>query len=158
VTTGFASGPEVLVTQIALKARIGFSLAAVGITWLLSGIAFSIYVGDVRALVAFLIWSIPFFALGYVTVGVPLIAFTGQLPLKPGLTLVLGIAGVIAGGMIMLVPGVYVRWVSPASHFMPYTMAELTGWPLLGAAIGAAAMLFYGWLLSRYAALTQKGS
>ncbi len=144
--------------QIALKARIGFSLTAVGVTWLLSGIAFSIYGRDVRALVVFLIWSIPFFALGYVTVGVPLIAFTGQLPLKPGLTLILGIAGVLVGGMIMLVPVVYVRWVSPASHFMPYTMADLTGWPLLGAAIGATAMSFYGWLLSRYVSLTQKGS
>jgi hypothetical protein len=144
--------------KIALKARIGFSLTAVGVTWLLSSIAFSIYCRDARALVAFLIWSVPFFALGYVTVGLPLIALTSQLPLKPGPMLILGITGALAGGMIMLVPGVYVRWISPASHFMPYTMAELTGWPSLGAAIGATAMLFYAWLLSRYVSLTQKDS
>jgi len=144
--------------KIALKARIGFSLTAVGVTWFLSSIAFSIYCRDARALVAFLIWSVPFFALGYVTVGLPLIALTSQLPLKPGPMLILGITGALAGGMIMLVPGVYVRWISPASHFMPYTMAELTGWPSLGAAIGATAMLFYAWLLSRYVSLTQKDS
>jgi hypothetical protein len=144
--------------KIALKARIGFSLTAVGVTWLLSSIAFGIYSRDARALIAFLIWSVPFFALGYVTVGLPLIALTSQLPLKPGLMLILGITGALAGGMIMLVPGVYVRWISPASHFMPYTMAELTGWPSLGAAIGATAMLFYAWLLSRYVSLTQKDS
>jgi hypothetical protein len=59
--------------------------------------------------------------------------------------------------MIMLAPGVYVRWMSPASHFMPFSVAELTGWPSLGAAIGATAMLFYGWLLARYVSLAQKG-
>jgi hypothetical protein len=144
--------------KIALKARIGFSLTAVGVTWLLSGIAFSIYGRDSRALVAFLIWSVPFFALGWVIVGVPLIAWSDQLPLKPGFTLFLGIIGALAGGVIMLAPGVLVRWMSPGSHFTPFSLAELTGWPSLGAAIGATAMLFYGWSLSRYVSLTQKSS
>jgi hypothetical protein len=144
--------------KIVLKARIGFSLIAVGVTWLLSSIVFGIYVRDARALVAFLIWSVPFFALGWVLVGVPLIAWSDQFSRKPGFLLLLGITGALAGGLIMLVPGVYVRWVSPASHFMPYTMAELTGWPALGAAIGATAMLLYAWLLSRYVSLTQEGS
>jgi hypothetical protein len=144
--------------KIALKARIGFSLTAVGVTWLLSSIAFGIYARDARALVAFLLWSVPFFVLGWVVVGVPLIAWSHQFSRKPGFLLVLGITGALAGGLIMLAPGVYVRWVSPESHFMPYTLAELTGWPSLGAAIGATAMLFYGWLLSRYVSLTRQGS
>jgi hypothetical protein len=143
---------------VALKARIGFSLTAVGVTWLLSSIAFGIYARDARALVAFLIWSVPFFVLGWVVVGVPLIAWSNQFPWKPGFLLVLAITGALAGSLIMLAPGVYVRWVSPESHHMPFRMAELTGWPSLGAAIGAAAMLFYGWLLSRYVSLTQEGS
>jgi hypothetical protein len=143
-------------TNVALKARIGFSLTAVGVTWLLSSIGFGIYARDARALVAFLIWSVPFFVLGWVVVGVPLIAWSNQISRKPGFLLVLGITGALAGGLIMLAPGVYVRWVSPESHFMPFTLAELTGWPSLGAAIGATAMLFYGWLLSRYVSLTQE--
>jgi hypothetical protein len=77
--------------KIALKARIGFSLTAVGVTWLLSSISFGIYARDMRALVAFLIWSVPFFALGWVLVGVPLIAWSDQLSRRPGFTLVLGI-------------------------------------------------------------------
>ena len=144
--------------KIALKARVGFSLTAVGVTWLLSSIAFGIYGRDARALVAFLIWSVPFFALGWLIVGIPLIAWGDRLPQNPGFTLILGIAGAVAGGMIMLVPGVYVRSVSPASHFMPYTIAELAGWPSLGAAIGATAMLFYAWLVARYVSLTPKDS
>jgi hypothetical protein len=142
--------------KIALKARIGFSLTAVGVTWLLSGIAFSIYCRDSRALVAFLICSVPFFALGWAIVGIPLIAWSDSLPPKPGFTLILGITGALAGGMIMLAPGALVRWISPKSHFVPFSMAELTGWPSFGAVIGAIAMLFYGWLLSRYISLTQR--
>jgi hypothetical protein len=72
------------VANIALKARIGFSLTAAGVTWLLSAIAFGIYSRDAKALVAFLIWSIPFFALGWVIVGVPLIALSNQLQWRPG--------------------------------------------------------------------------
>lgn len=143
-------------TKIALKARIGFSLTAVGVTWLLSGIGFSIYCRNVSALVAFLIWSIPFFALGWVIVGIPLIGLCDQIPLKPGFPLILAITGALAGGMIMLAPGALARWISPRSHFVPFSMAELTGWPSFRAGIGATAMLFYSWLLSRYASLVQK--
>jgi hypothetical protein len=147
-----------LVAKIALKARIGFSLTAVGVTWLLSGIAFSIYCRDVRALVAFLTWSVPFFALGWVIVGIPLIGLSDQLPLTRGFSLILAISGSLAGGVIMLAPGALARWMSPQSHFVPFSLADLTGWPAFGAAIGATAMLFYGWLLSRYVSLTKKGS
>ena len=141
---------------IALKARIGFSLTAVGVTWLLSSIGFGIYARDARALVAFLIWSVPFFVVGWVVVGVPLVAWSNQFSRKPGFLFVLGFTGALAGGLIMLAPEVYVRWMSPKTHFMPFTLAELAGWPSLGAAIGATAMLFYGWLLSRYVSLTQE--
>jgi hypothetical protein len=147
-----------LVAKIALKARIGFSLTAVGVTWLLSGIAFSIYFRDVRALVAFMTWSVPFFTLGWVIVGVPLIGLSDQLPLTRGSSLILAISGSLAGGVIMLAPGALARWMSPQSHFVPFSLADLTGWPAFGAAIGATAMLFYGWLLSRYVSLTKKGS
>jgi hypothetical protein len=144
--------------KIAVKARIGFSLTAVGVTWLLSSISFGIYARDMRALVAFLIWSVPFFALGWVLVGVPLIAWSNQFSRKPGFMVILGLTGALAGGMIMLAPGVYVRWVSPKTHFMPFSLNELNGWPSLGAAIGAAAVLFYAWLLSRYVSVIQKSS
>jgi hypothetical protein len=147
-----------LVTKIALKARIGFSLTAAGVTWLLSAIAFGIYSRDARALVAFLIWSTPFFALGWVIVGVPLIAWSNQLLWTPGFSLILGTFGALAGGMIMLAPRALARWLSPHSHFVPFSMAELTGWPSLGAAIGAAGTLFYCWLLSRHGSLTRQGS
>jgi hypothetical protein len=89
---------------------------------------------------------------------IPLIALCDQIPLKPGFPLIPAITGALAGGMIMLAPGVLARWISPKSHFVPFSMAELAGWPSLGAAIGATAMLFYSWLLSRYVLLVQKGS
>jgi len=144
------------VTKIALKARIGFSLTAAGVTWLLSAIAFGIYYRDARAFVAFLIWSTPFFALGWVIVGVPLIALSNQLLWMPGFSLILGISGALAGGMIMLAPAALARWLSPQTHFVPFSVAELTGWPSFGAAIGAAGTLFYSWLLSRHVSLTKQ--
>lgn len=97
--------------KIALKARIGFSLTAVGVSWLLSGIAFSIYFRDVRALVAFMTWSVPFFTLGWVIVGVPLIGLSDKLPLTRGFSLILAISGSLAGGVIMLAPGALARWM-----------------------------------------------
>jgi hypothetical protein len=145
-------------TNLALKARIGFSLTAAGVTWLLSAIAFGVYARDARALVAFLIWSIPFFALGWAIVGVPLIALSNQLLSRPGFSLILGISGALAGAMIMLAPGAVARWLSPQTHFVPFSMTELTGWPSLGAAIGASGTLFYSWLLSRYVLLTKQDS
>ena len=136
--------------RIALRARLGFSLTAVGVTWLLSGIAFSIYLRDINALLAFWIWSIPFFAVGWVIVGIPMAALDYQHPLTLGSSSILGITGAVAGGMIMLAPAAIARWTSPHTHFVPFAWSELAGWPALGAAIGAAGPLLYSWLLSRY--------
>jgi hypothetical protein len=141
---------EVLVASIALRTRIGLSLTAVGVTWLLSGVAFSIYYRDTRALYVFWIWSVPFFAVGWVIVGIPMIALSYQRPLTPGSSLILGITGALAGGMIMLAPGALARWISPQTHFVPFAWTELTGWPAFGAASGAAGPLFDSWLLSKF--------
>jgi hypothetical protein len=138
------------VARIALRTRLGFSLTAVGVTWLLSGIAFSIYLRDINALLAFWIWGTPFFAVGWVIVGIPMAALDYQRPLTLGSSLILGITGAVAGGMIMLAPAAIARWTSPHTHFAPFAWSELAGWPALGAAIGAAGPLFYSWLLSRY--------
>jgi hypothetical protein len=144
------------VAKIALRTRLGFSLTAVGAAWLLSGIAFSLYLRDINALLGFWIWSIPFFAVGWVIVGIPLAALDYQRPLTPGSSLILGITGAVAGGMIMLAPAAIARLTSPQMHFVPFTWSELAGWPALGAAIGAAGPLFYSWLLSRYVSSGKK--
>ena len=142
--------------RIALKTRLAFSLTAVGVTWLLSGILFSIYCRDINALYAFWIWSVPFFAVGWVIVGIPLVELDDQRPLTLGSSLILGITGAVAGGMIMLAPTAIPRWTSPHTHFVPFAWSALAGWPALGAAIGAAGPLFYSWLLSRYVSAGKK--
>lgn len=139
--------------RIALRIRIVVSLIAVGVTWFLSSVAFSLYYRDIRALYAFSIWSIPFFVVGWVFLGIPTIALSAQLLLTPALVLGLGITGAVAGGMIMLAPGAFARWSSPQTHWVPFAWTDLTGWPAFGAAIGAGGLLLYGWLLSRHTSL-----
>jgi hypothetical protein len=73
-----------------------------------------------------------------------------QRPTTLASSLILGITGALAGGLIMLAPAAIARWTSPQTHFAPFAWSELAGWPALGAAIGAAGPLFYSWLFSRY--------
>lgn len=135
--------------RTALKARIGISLTALGGTWLLAGVAVSFYYKDVRALVDCWIWSTPFFAAGWVVFGIPLIALSERIPIVPAASLLLGVAGALVGGLVMLSPAIYVRWMSP-NHWVPFAWTDLTGWPAAGAGAGSAGALFYWWLLSRY--------
>ncbi len=139
--------------NVILPIRVILSFAALAICWLVSTIAFALHIGDDRALVAFFIWSVPFFAVGWILAGIPIIAMGVRILKIP--KLLLGVAGAVAGLLVMLLP-VLVMWViSPGD--VNFTNLTKTKWTwsdgdvlfVFAAGIGASATILYSWLLSR---------
>jgi len=131
--------------DIDLTTRIETSFFALAIAWFLSGVAFGIRFWDARACFLFFFWSVPFFAVGWVLLGIPMIAMGTQI-LKLS-HVVLGVSGAIAGLCIMLLPTGWLIALGAIQFKLDWSI--LNGWNGFGAAIGAGAMLFYRWLLSR---------
>jgi len=133
--------------NLTLTLRIASSLEALGICWLVSGVLFGLFIRDARGIFLFFFWSVPFFVAGWVLVGIPLIAIGNRVLRMP--KILLGLAGAVGGIFVMLLPAL-VLWVSSlgAEHFS-LDWVDLKGWPAFNAGIGAAAVIIYGWLLSR---------
>jgi hypothetical protein len=111
----------------------------------LSGIALDIRVWDARSCYLFFIWSVPFFVVGWILFGIPMIAMGTQiLKLSP---VVLGVSGAIAGFFIMFLPTGWMVVIGAIQFKLNWSM--LNGWSGFGAIIGAGAMFFYRWLLPR---------
>src|ERR1700747_220368 len=91
--------------DIDLTTRVETSFFALAIAWFLSGIAFGLRFWDARACSLFFLWSMPFFAVGWVLLGIPVIAM-GTRILEHS-HIVLGVSGAIAGLCIMLLPTVW---------------------------------------------------
>jgi hypothetical protein len=133
--------------NVDLTTRIQASLFALAIAWFLSGLAFGIRVGDARACFLFFVWSVPLFAVGWILLGIPVIAMGTQI-LKHS-RVVLGLSGAIVGFLIMLLPYEIVWMITPGAKQFKLDWSFFKGWPGFGAVIGAGAIFFYRWLLSR---------
>jgi hypothetical protein len=131
--------------DVNLTTRIELSLLALAILWFLSGIALSVRVWDARACFLFFFWSVPFFAIGWIFLGIPVIAMGTQI-LKLSYVVV-GLSGAIVGLFIMLLPTGWLVALGAIQFKLDWSI--LKSWPGFGAAIGAGGMLFYRWLLSR---------
>jgi hypothetical protein len=131
--------------DVTMATRIQTSLFALAIAWFLSGIVFGLRFWDARASFLFFLWSVPFFAVGWVLLGIPVIAM-GTRILEHS-HVVLGVSGAIAGLFIMLLPTGWLIALDGIQFKLDWSI--LRGWPSFGAAIGAGAMLLYRWLLSR---------
>jgi hypothetical protein len=134
----------------AVKTRIGISLVALAIAWVVSGFAFGWRLGDARASFAFFVWSIPFFAAAWVVMGIPIIALGNRILRVP--QILLGISGAAVGALVMHFPAVIVWAISLGNdqHFDSSTFRDWSywkGWPAFGAAIGAGVTIIYRWLL-----------
>jgi hypothetical protein len=131
-----------------LPIRIANSLEAIGICWVVSGIASGLRFRDPRVSVLFFLWSLPFFAVGWVLVGIPIIAMGNRILRIP--KIFLGIAGAIAGAFVILFPIFVVSVISRGTvDFAGWRWSSLKSWPAFGAGIGACAVILYRWLLSR---------
>ena len=130
----------------SIGARISISLAALGIMWFVSGVGLGLRAGDGMASFAFFLWSIPLFLVGWVLLGIPVVAMGDRIYQAP--TIVLGIAGAIAGALVMFLPAMIIWTVSSGVEHFNIDLPYLKGWPSFGAAIGAGAAILYRWMLS----------
>lgn len=128
-----------------LTIRIANSLLALAVCWFVSGVASGLRIRDIGATLLFFIWSLPFFAVGWALVGIPIIAMGNRILKIP--KILLGAVGAAAGALIMLLPSL-VFWALGSVN-SPMNWAYLKGWPAFGAGIGASGVILYSWLLSR---------
>jgi len=133
--------------------RIELSAIALAICWFVYGIGFGLYLRDVQGSFLFFIWSVPFFAIGWILVGIPIIAMGNRILKIP--RILLGIAGAIAAPLIILAFFIFVALL--VNHgtldFSKWSWSSAKGGPLFGfaSANGASALVIYHWLLSRKA-------
>ena len=131
--------------DVNLKVRIKLSLLTLAISWFLSGLALGVRLWDARACFLFFVWSVPFFVVGWVLLGIPVIAMGTQI-LKLSYVII-GVSGAVVGLFIMLLPAGWM--IAHGSIQFKLNWSILNGWPGFGAAIGAGGMLLYRWLLLR---------
>ena len=99
---------------------------------------------------ALLIWSPPFFAVGWLLVGIPIIAIGERIFKIP--KLLLGVAAAFGGLLIFLLPWLVTRVISHGRidfSELYLSLSALNGLPAFGAADGASSAMLYIWLLSR---------
>ena len=131
-----------------LPIRIAISLAALAICWFVSCIASGLRFQDPAVSVLLFIWSPPFFAVGWVLVGIPIIAMGNRILRIP--PILLGIAGAIAGVFVIIFPFFVLAVISRGTvNFAGWRWSSLKSWPAFGAGIGACAVILYRWLLTR---------
>ncbi|MEO8737370.1 MAG: hypothetical protein ABI380_12620 [Edaphobacter sp.] len=138
------------ISSAPLQLRITISVAALAICWFVYGVAFGIYLRDVQGTVAFFIWSLPFFAVGWVLMGIPVIAMGNRILKIP--KILLGIAGAVAAVLIILALYFVLAVIAQGTvHLSKWSWSSQTGWPLFGfgSAIGASGAILYAWLFSR---------
>jgi hypothetical protein len=131
-----------------LPIRIAISLAVVAICWFVSAIASGLRFRDPAVSVLLFLWSPPFFAVGLVLVGIPIIAMGNRILRIP--TILFGIVGAIAGAFVTIFPFFVLAVISRGTvNFAGWRWSSLKSWPAFGAGIGACAVILYRWLLSR---------
>lgn len=133
---------------LSLGERIWSSLIALAICWFSGGIALGIAIHDLRGIFLFFIWSIPFFAAGWILVGLPVILLGDRVLRVP--VLVMGVAGAAAGFLLMCLPFVLgALFLGLNGKFkMDWNSSEakLTE---IGIGLGACAMMLYRLMLAR---------
>src|SRR5436189_3058909 len=93
--------------------RLSSSLKALGIVWLVSGIVFTVVIRGPSTIQAWCIWGTAFFVIGWIMVGLPLIAI-GELVYRVPY-LLLAMVGGLGGALIMVLPGIILAFVNPVA-------------------------------------------
>src|ERR1700674_3452347 len=134
-------------TTVAM--RLGYSLTALGVGWLISGVIFTLVARDPRAIFLWLFWATPFFVIGWILVGLPLTVL-GDRILRISRPL-LAVWGGLGGALSMASPGIVVGIVEPAAVHWDLSQAALA-WELMAFVIAAPTTVLYRVFLDRNAA------
>lgn len=98
------------------SSRIACSFKAMGITWFISGTIFCIVVKGPGTVFFWCIWGSAFFALGWLLVGLPLVALGERILRAP--FLLLALAGGLGGALVMALPAiVFGHYLPPGAHW-----------------------------------------
>jgi hypothetical protein len=140
-------------TTVTLTTRIGISLVALAVTWLVCGVSAGLRFRDPELALLFFVWSVPFFAVAWIVTGVPIIAM-GNLALRIP-TVLVALAGALGGVFVLFLPTM-LEWardltspVPGVTHSIHLPWSYLKGSPAFCALLGACGMVLYRWLLSR---------
>jgi len=136
-----------MTTNTSLTTRIEVSLRALGIVWFVSGIAFGVHFRDAFASCLFFFWSMPFFIVGWLVTGIPVVAMGNQIFRIP--KIILAVSGAVLGIFVTLLPFELDWAISLGAKHFRLGWSDFKGWPAFGAGIGAGGVILYVWLLSR---------
>jgi hypothetical protein len=126
--------------------RIGVSIKALGTTWLLAGVVFCIAIKGLGTVSAWLIWGSGVFIIGWLFIGLPLVAIGDRVTRLPALLLAFG--GGLAGALLMLSPNLVGRIVQPDVHWAAFSFHDLA-WPGVAFAVAFVAVTLYRTFLLR---------
>jgi hypothetical protein len=124
---------------MTVSARVGTSVKALFLGWLISGTIFTLYERDPRAF-ALWFWGMPWFIAGWVLVGLPLIALGDEVQRCP--YLLLALAGGLGGLLAMAWPIIFI-------HTSPQWTGGWSGWYVIASSIGALTTILYRLLFER---------
>ena len=120
--------------------RIGASLKALALTWLIAGVVFCILVRGPGTLIAWVIWGTGVFLVGWLVIALPLIAIGDYAMRLPGWAL--AFAGGCAGALLMMVPDLLVRSLQPNNNWTAFSFRDLA-WPSVAFPVGFLAVALY---------------
>lgn len=103
-------------TRTTFPARIFCSFKALGISWVVTGTIFCIIVKGPSTISFWFIWGSLVFAVGWLLVGLPLVALGERALRVPFLTLTL--AGGLGGALVMFLPAIiFCFYLQPGTHW-----------------------------------------
>jgi hypothetical protein len=100
VNTEAHTSRDNLMAKAKISTRVQISLIALAATYIVGDVSIGLWFWDLQISLLFLIWSIPFFAVGWLVTGVPVIA-AGDLVLRIPIVLV-AVMGAAAGVFVLL--------------------------------------------------------
>lgn len=130
--------------RTTISTRVACSFKALAIAWLLSGTVFCILVKGPGTVSFWCIWGSAFFALGWLLVGLPLVALGERILRVPFLRLIF--AGGLGGALVMALPAIIFSYYLPPGAHWRHSFNDLK-WE--GVAFATAALttaLYYGFL------------
>jgi hypothetical protein len=136
---------------VSVATRVLCSLKALGAGWLISDVVFTLVVRDPRAILLWLFWGTPFFVIGGIFVGLPIVGL-GDRTLRISRALI-AVGGGLGGALSMALPGIVVGIIQPAAVHLDLSPAGLA-WELIAFVIAAPTTLLYRVFLDRHAAKT----
>ncbi len=138
--TSPAEGSREQLKRTTFSGRLVCSLQALGIGWLVSGIVFFVITKGPSGIAAWCIWGTAFFAVGWVLVGLPLIALGEQVCHLP--YLLLSMAGGLGGALVMLLPTILFGFYNPPGVHWKYSLSDFK-WEGIAFVIAAPTTALY---------------